>query len=107
MISIFKDCSGEEPSVFLLMNHLQMLNFHRHSKKQLPRYAVPIFLRVVKEMTPSHNNKQLKVHLRAEGVDPEKVSGAEEILYLVPGSERYEAFSMDDWRRLQNGKARL
>jgi len=44
--------------------------------QRLPRYAVPVFLRVVKASTHIHNHKQNKVPLRKEGVDP-KLMGTE------------------------------
>src|SRR5271168_4216410 len=57
---------------------------NRHSRAYLPRYAVPIFLRIVGQMTPIHNNKQNKVPLREEGIDLRKIRGGDEIMW-VPG----------------------
>jgi acyl-CoA synthetase (AMP-forming)/AMP-acid ligase II len=44
-----------------------------HCRANLPRYAVPVFLRIVKASSHIHNNKQNKNGLRQEGVDPDKV----------------------------------
>lgn len=44
-----------------------------HAKKKLPKYAVPVFLRVQKKQTTMHNNKQNKVPLRNDGIDLRKI----------------------------------
>src|SRR5271170_3195416 len=45
----------------------------QYVRTRLPKYAVPVFIRVVKSSTHIHNNKQNKVPLRKEGVDPGKI----------------------------------
>lgn len=84
--------------------------------KQLPRYAVPVFIRVSAGevgAAASHNNKQDKVKLRAEGVDPglkgTKVPGGEhdEMLWLPPKGNKYIPFRREDWQTLERGAARL
>ena len=87
-----------------------------HARKQLPGYAVPVFVRVLDGevgRAASHNNKQDKVALRAEGVDPSKkgskAAGGEEdkIYWLSPKSDKYVRFEDRDWRNLVGGTARL
>ena len=78
----------------------------RHTLKRLPRYAVPIFLRVMKHVEITGTHKHQKVQLRNEGVDPNKV-GEDEIFWLQPGSQRYEKFEEKDWRKIVGGEARL
>lgn len=86
------------------------------TKARMPRYAVPVFVRVLNEEVggaASHNNKQDKVKLRAEGVDPEKrgekvVNGkGDEIYWIPPRGIGYVRFEDEDWRNLVSGKARL
>lgn len=86
------------------------------ARKQLPRYAVPVFIRVSAGevgAAASHNNKQDKVRLRAEGVDPglkgTKVPGGEgdEMLWLPPKGNKYIPFGKEDWQTLERGAARL
>jgi len=81
----------------------------RHSRTQLPRYAVPVFIRIVKEMTPIHNNKQNKVPLREEGVDPEKVKADDTVLWVDEKGRghTYVEFKRDHWEDLKLGKAQL
>ncbi|KAF2017209.1 fatty acid transporter-like protein [Aaosphaeria arxii CBS 175.79] len=45
----------------------------RHSQEKLPKYAVPVFLRVLNNITTMHNNKQNKVPLRNDGCDLRKL----------------------------------
>lgn len=85
----------------------------KFSRERLPRYAVPVFLRVVKSSSHIHNHKQNKVPLRKEGVDPnlvgteEKEGGADVFLWCPPGSDTYLPFGSEDWKSLEGGGARL
>jgi acyl-CoA synthetase (AMP-forming)/AMP-acid ligase II len=88
----------------------------RHARRQLPKYAVPVFLRVTKATAHLHNHKQNKVPLRKEGVDPDLVGtlsggqqGKDDVILWVPSSisDRYIEFKRVDWERLKAGRARL
>ncbi|RMZ89088.1 hypothetical protein DV736_g3687, partial [Chaetothyriales sp. CBS 134916] len=70
----------------------------------LPKYAVPLFIRVLKEVVATGNNKQQKTGLRKEGVDP---AVKDRVYWLRPGSSRYEPFGSDEWRLLQKGQVKL
>lgn len=82
-------------------------------RAQLPRYAVPIFLRIQKRSSHIHNHKQNKVGLRQEGVDPDKVGtlekegGEDSFWWWKPSSEEYVPFERRDWEALVKGQARL
>lgn len=76
------------------------------SRNGLPKYAVPVFLRVVTEVMATGNNKQQKHVLRNEGIDPAKVRG-ERLFYLRPDASRYEAFGPKEWEGVQAGKVKL
>jgi hypothetical protein len=60
-------------------------------------------------MTPIHNNKQNKVPLRAEGVDPAKVKSEDKVLWIDEDGkgDNYVDFREDHWEHLKLGKARL
>lgn len=85
----------------------------RYTRERLPRYAVPVFLRLVKESSHIHNHKQNKVPLRKEGVEPgligtEVPEGKEDVfLWLPPKSDQYVPFTAKDWEALSAGQARL
>lgn len=76
-----------------------------YALKNLPKYAVPIFLRVTPEMQATGNNKQQKHVLQKEGVDPSKVN-AKDKLYWLRGAT-YVPFRQKDWERLNAGQVRL
>ena len=83
-----------------------------HARQSLPKYAVPVFVRVIGSQAPMHNNKQNKVPLRKEGVDLVKIvegdAGKDDvIMWAKAGAGTYEVFTVDDWVALGLGKARL
>jgi acyl-CoA synthetase (AMP-forming)/AMP-acid ligase II len=71
----------------------------------LPRYAVPIFLRSVREVQATGNNKQQKHVLRTQGVDPDQIPVEDKIYWLQNGT--YVPFERKDWNGLNAGKVRL
>lgn len=77
-----------------------------HVRKRLPKYAVPLFLRQMKEIEVTGTLKHQKVALRNEGVDPSKVAD-DELFWLEPGSDRYTKFGKAEWERLVGGGAKL
>ena len=85
----------------------------RYGRERLPRYAVPVFLRIVKRSSHIHNHKQNKVGLRQEGVDPAKTGtlekeGADDVMMWVkPGENSYLQFQKQDWEALSRGEIRL
>ncbi|KAI9042352.1 putative very-long-chain acyl-CoA synthetase family protein (CefD1) [Aspergillus affinis] len=88
-------------------------DFASFARARLPKYAVPVFLRIVENPSHIHNHKQNKVPLREEGVDPEKKGqkapdGADDrFFWLPPGESEYKEFGKSDWGGLLEGKARL
>ncbi|WEW61464.1 hypothetical protein PRK78_006954 [Emydomyces testavorans] len=85
----------------------------RHAREKLPRYAVPVFIRVVEVSEHGHNNKQIKVPLREEGVDPAKKGTKvkngklDQFLWIKPGDDTYREFTAKDWEILGRNEARL
>lgn len=67
-----------EINLKLLTNHL---------RASLPKYAVPIFIRSVKEFEMTATHKIKKTRFRNEGYDPAVVG--EKLYVLLPGSESY------------------
>ncbi|KAI1613944.1 putative bifunctional fatty acid transporter/acyl-CoA synthetase [Exophiala viscosa] len=76
------------------------------SRNSLPKYAVPVFIRVVTSVMATGNNKQQKHVLREQGVDPEKVN-PERVFYLAPDAVRYQEFGVREWQALKAGKVKL
>lgn len=78
----------------------------RHVRSQLPKYALPLFLRVVRGDTvqTTGTNKQQKNGLRDQGVEPGKTG--EDGMFWLKGDE-YVRFGSEDWRALQGGSVKL
>ncbi|OCT48112.1 Fatty acid transporter protein [Cladophialophora carrionii] len=76
----------------------------------LPRYAVPIFLRVVPQLEYTGTMKLQKGRLRTEGVDLDKIeksAPADRMYWLPPNATKYEVFGRKEWEELKAGKVRL
>lgn len=77
------------------------------ARQKLPKYAVPVFLRVVTQAMATGNNKQQKHILRKEGVDPAKIPAMDRVFYLRPGSHKFEPFGNKEWNAVQGGQLKL
>ncbi|KAI0008204.1 fatty-acyl-CoA synthase [Xylariaceae sp. FL0662B] len=94
---------------------LDLKGLAEHCLAKLPRYAVPIFVRVVKQLEYTATMKLTKGRLRSEGIDLEAIEkGAREkgeavdaMYWLAPGQPTYVPFSSKDLQELRNGKVRL
>jgi acyl-CoA synthetase (AMP-forming)/AMP-acid ligase II len=81
-----------------------------HCLASLPRYAVPLFLRVTKSLEYTGTHKLQKQKLRSEGIDLDvikRTSGDDQMYWLPPGSGAYVPFTEKDLQELKAGKVRL
>ena len=76
-----------------------------HANQMLPKHAVPLFLRVTKEIEVTGNNKQQKHVLRSQGVDPGKVFIEDRVYWLKNGI--YVEFTESDWEGLKAARVKL
>lgn len=78
-----------------------------HSLKNLPKFAVPLFLRVTGQMQATGNNKQQKHQLRVQGVDPDLVAkdGSDRLFWLK--GKTYVPFGKKEWEAINGGKVKL
>ena len=78
-----------------------------HAKHALPKYAVPLFLRVVRDIKTTGTNKQQKHLLRADGADPGRIRHTQgDKIYWLKG-ETYVEFTDDDWEEMKAGRIKL
>ena len=90
---------GVEPSAEL------MRDLAAHATRGLPKFAVPVFLRVTRELEATGNNKQQKQTLRVQGVDPQKVDSGDTLYWLQGGT--YKKYEAGNWESIRRGEVRL
>ncbi|QSS48916.1 hypothetical protein I7I53_09125 [Histoplasma capsulatum var. duboisii H88] len=80
----------------------------RLASENLPKYAVPLFLRVTRGTQSTGNNKQQKHVLKKEGVDVNLLSkkGVDDLLYWFRGGE-YVPFGKKEWETVKGGRVKL
>ncbi len=78
---------------------------HAWFAERLPKYAIPLFIRVQKEAETTGTFKYRKVDLVKEGFDPHAVS--EPIWYFDPESGKYEPLTPDAYETLKSGAVRF
>lgn len=78
----------------------------KHVRQGLPRYALPLFLRIIRDSTEhaTGTNKQQKNMLRDQGADPDRV-GEDKVFWLH--EEGYKPFGRLDWEALKGGRVKL
>ncbi|KAI1463613.1 fatty acid transporter [Daldinia caldariorum] len=94
---------------------LDLKGLAEHCLANLPRYAVPIFLRVVKQLEYTATMKLQKGPLRSEGIDLDVIEEAakengkepDTIYWLPPGQKTYVPFTRKDLQNLKGGKVQL
>ena len=74
-------------------------------KKNLPSYAVPVFLRVQKTIETTGTFKYQKSKLKEDGFDPNKTD--EQILVLLPNEDHYTAMNQEIFDNIQSYKYRF
>lgn len=85
----------EPPDLSELATYLQ---------ENLPNYAVPLFIRMTKELHLTGNMKHRKHILREEGIDKAKCHG-DKLFWLRNGT--YVEFEDVDWQNIINGTVEL
>jgi hypothetical protein len=84
-----------------------------HARAKLPKYAVPVFVRLIRAASNTDNQKQNKGPLRLEGIEVdkfgEKVVGGDkdEVFWVKPGAGAYVRFTEKDLEDLREGRVTL
>ena len=77
--------------------------FSKYVEENLPKYARPIFIRIIQEMDTTGTFKLKKNELRNDGFDLDKV--ADKLYCLKPSSNAYEALDQDWFNKINTEKA--
>lgn len=89
---------------------LNVNSLAQHLISKLPRYAVPIFLRVAREISYTGTMKMQKGQAKREGIDLdmiEKSGSKDQFFWLPPGAEKYLPYRKEDWEALKTGNVKL
>lgn len=81
-----------------------------HVRSSLPRYAVPIFLRVATQLSYTGTFKIQKGQAKREGANIDLIEEAgskDKLFWLPPGGDSYVAYKREDWEAIKSGKVRL
>ena len=76
-----------------------------HVKKELPSYAVPLFIRKLPEIEITGTFKHRKVTLRKEGFNPNTITDT--LYWLNPDTSKYELLDNQSFVKITTGGARL
>lgn len=82
----------------------------RHAISRLPRYAVPLFLRITPALSYTGTFKVQKGQAKREGIDLELIeqSGSKDsVFWLPPGASSYQPFHKKDLDALRAGSVKL
>ena len=82
----------------------------RHALNTLPRYAVPIFLRITPALQYTGTFKIQKGQAKREGVDPDLIQqggSTDKVYWLPPNGTKYMPFTGKDWDALKAGQFKL
>lgn len=95
----------ETPDVQIPTSLLESLA--THARAGLPKYAVPVFIRVVTEVMATGNNKQQKHVLRKAGANPAELTNGDRLFYLPPNGTSFMPFGPAEWAAVQAGEVKL
>jgi hypothetical protein len=89
----------------LSLNAEQLQNIAQHCERQLPPYARPRFIRVVKEFTYTSTFKQSKLKLKEEGYSLADV--ASPVYYLDCKENKYKKMTSDIQSDITSGTVKM
>lgn len=81
-----------------------------HVTSQLPKYAVPLFLRVAPQLSYTGTFKIQKGQAKREGANLDLIeqAGSKDLIFwLPPGEKSYVPYGRKDWEALKSGKVKL
>jgi acyl-CoA synthetase (AMP-forming)/AMP-acid ligase II len=78
--------------------------FSNYIIKNLPTYARPYFVRILKEKDVTSTFKQVKFRLQEQGFDPAIIK--DPLYFLDPGKKAYVKLTNDIYEEIQDGKVK-
>lgn len=108
-------CAAIVPVEGVTADALNWQALAEHCLSNLPRYAVPIFMRVAQQLEYTGTMKMQKGRLRSEGIDLDAIEKAakekgelpDTLYWLPPGGRTYVPFGRKELQELKGGVLRL
>ena len=103
-------CAAVVMAAGVTVDNFDFEGLARHVISMLPRYAVPIFLRMTGALQYTGTFKIQKGVAKREGVNLDLIekSGSRDRVYWLPANgTSYIPFRRKDWEALQNGSVKL
>lgn len=103
-------CAAITPIAGVTPQRFDFAGLAQFALANLPRYAVPVFIRLVPEMDLTATMKLQKGRLKVEGVDLDQIHGSspEDAMYWMPsGQSIYLPYERADWESVQTGTVKL
>jgi fatty-acyl-CoA synthase len=89
------------------MSKIDFAKLAEHAKKNLPSYAVPLFLRMQPQMAVTATLKLQKVELRSTGIEHDKIGQHDKLFWMHPQKKSYVEFTPADLKEISQHKAKL
>ncbi|KAK5108080.1 hypothetical protein LTR62_008797 [Meristemomyces frigidus] len=100
-------CATVVPAANTTAETMDYARLAEHVTSRLPRYAVPVFLKMAPGLAYTGTFKIQKGAAKREGVDPELIAQAgskDMVFWLPPGGTSYVPFRRQDWDEIKAGK---
>ncbi|OCL09230.1 acetyl-CoA synthetase-like protein [Glonium stellatum] len=101
-----KDRAEEETNALPLPSQSVLRSLAGHCTSNLPRFAVPLFLRLTKQMHTTGTNKHQKHIFQQEGIDVEKIEASGDKMYWLRGGT-YEPFGLAQLQEIKGRQVKL
>jgi acyl-CoA synthetase (AMP-forming)/AMP-acid ligase II len=98
-------CDGKAGMAAIVRDEAETLDINRLAgflRMSLPKYAVPIFIRLVPDFEWTATHKIKKSSLKNEGFDPLTVGDG--LYILLPGSEAYTLLTKEVHSDIRSGR---
>nr|POE63289.1 fatty acid transporter protein [Quercus suber] len=103
-------CATVVPTAGVTVDAFEFARLADHLRTKLPRYAVPLFLRMAPELQYTGTFKIQKGTAKKEGIDVDLIeaSGSKDRVYwLPPDAKAYVPYQRSDWEALKSGHVKL
>lgn len=107
---VFKDIPVESSHAVPVPPQHVLASVAQHLRKELPAFAVPLWLRVTRAMHTTGTNKQQKHLVQKDGIDVAVVEAEGDALFWLQGKDedaRYVRFTQRELERVKAGSVKL